>query len=299
MRFLVTGATGQVGLPVATGLLAAGHDVVAAARFRDPAARTVLEEAGATCVTIDLVRAEFDEVPDDVDAVLHFGVTKANRWDKDLAGNAQAAGLLMARCRGVQAFLHCSSTAVYQPAGQEPRGEDAPLGDNHRSVSFLSTYSLSKIAAEEVVRTTARMLGVPTTIARLSVPYGDNGGWPAYHLDFMLGGALIDVHVDGPSTYNPIHEDDLVAHVPRLLEIASVPATTLNWGGDDAVSIEGWCTYLGELTGLTPSFHATTEAIPPVVLDLGRQHELVGGCSVAWRDGMRRMVESRHPELLH
>jgi len=27
-------------------------------------------------------------------------------------------------------------------------------------------------------------------------------------------------------------------------------------------------------------------------------HELVGPTTVAWKDGMRRMVESRHPELL-
>jgi UDP-glucuronate 4-epimerase len=297
MRLLVTGATGQVGLPVAKAL-AREHEVFAAARFRDPDAKAALEAAGAACVTIDLVRGDFDDVPIDLDAVIHFGVTKTNRWDKDLAGNAEAAGLLMARCRGVQAFLHCSSTAVYQPAGQVPRSEDSPLGDNHRPVDFLSTYSISKIAAEQVVRTTARLLDVPTTIARLSVPYGDNGGWPGYHVDFMLGDAAIDVHADGPSTYNPIHEDDLVAHIPRLLEIASVPATTVNWGGDDAVSIEEWCGYLGELTGLTPRFNRTPAAIPPVVVDLTKQHELVGRCSVHWRDGMRRMVESRHPELL-
>ena len=42
-RFLLTGATGQVGLPVAIALAgAADNDVVAVARFRDPAKREEL-----------------------------------------------------------------------------------------------------------------------------------------------------------------------------------------------------------------------------------------------------------------
>jgi UDP-glucuronate 4-epimerase len=35
-----------------------------------------------------------------------------------------------------------------------------------------------------------------------------------------------------------------------------------------------------------------------VQVDLGRMHELVGSTSVGWKDGLRRMVEARHPELL-
>ena len=50
--------------------------------------------------------------------------------------------------------------------------------------------------------------------------------------------------------YNPIHEDDFVAHISRLLEIADVPAVTVNWGGSDQASVEERCAYLSELTGL-------------------------------------------------
>jgi UDP-glucuronate 4-epimerase len=77
------------------------------------------------------------------------------------------------------------------------------LGDSHRVWDFLATYSLSKIAAEAMARFCARHLSLPTTIARLNVPYGDNGGWPAVHVDMMLAGMAIPVHTDGPSTYSP------------------------------------------------------------------------------------------------
>ena len=57
----------------------------------------------------------------------------------------------MQHCRTRPAFLHCSSTAVYQPAGPHPLAETDPLGDNHRVM--MPTYSIAKIAAEVVART--------------------------------------------------------------------------------------------------------------------------------------------------
>jgi UDP-glucuronate 4-epimerase len=294
---VITGATGQVAFPVAKAL-AAGNEVIALARFKDAAAREELEKAGVRCVTVDLVAPDFGEVPDDPGYVLDFAVAKTRNWDKALAANAEALGLLMAHCRRAKAVLHCSSTGIYQPAGRHPFAESDPLGDNHRVLPYLETYSITKIAAESVARLGAKLWDLPTTIARLNVPYGDNGGLPAIHLDMMAAGMAIPVHEDAPSVYNPIHEDDIVAHIPRLLEIASVPAITLNWGGDDAVSIEDWCAYLGELTGLTPEFEPSAEALQSVTIDLTRQHELLGGTTVDWRDGMRRMAATRHPELV-
>jgi nucleoside-diphosphate-sugar epimerase len=43
---------------------------------------------------------------------------------------------------------------------------------------MFQTYSISKIAAEAMARSCARRLKLPTTIARLNVPYGDRSGWP-------------------------------------------------------------------------------------------------------------------------
>lgn len=103
----------------------------------------------------------------------------------------------MAHCRSARAFLHCSSGGVYQYAGRRAIREDDPLGDNHRGL--MPTYSISKIAAETVVRFAASHWKIPTTIARLSVPYGDNGGWPWYHLMMMKNGVVIDRHPETPN----------------------------------------------------------------------------------------------------
>ena len=294
-RILVTGATGQVALPVALAL-ARDNDVTALARFKDTAKLEQLETAGVRCVAIDLARGDLTGVPVDVDYVCNFAVVKSNRWDVDLAGNAEAAGLLMSHCRSARAFMHCSSTGVYEAADGAPQRETDPLGDNHRVM--MPTYSISKIAAEAVVRTTCRIFDVPTTIARLNVPYGDNGGWPAFHLAMIRAGRAIPVRPEGPSRYNPIHEDDIIATVPKLLEVASVPATTVNWCGDQTVSLQEWCGYLGSLVGKEPVFAESEQALRGNPTDATRMHELIGGTTIDWRDGVRRMAAKFHPELV-
>ena len=294
---VVTGVTGQVAEPVAMAL-ARENRVVGAARFRDAAARARLEEAGVRCVPIDLASGDVGSLPADADYVLNFAVAKSNDWELDLRANSGGLAWLMEHHRNAEAFVHCSTTGVYKPLGHHVFAEEDQLGDNHGVWPFLRTYSICKIAAEATARWAAERFSLPTTIARLSVPYGDRGGWPAIHLEMMINGSEIPVHVDAPSVYHPLHEDDIIAMVPGLLGAASVPATTVNWGGDQAVSIEEWCGYFTELTGLAARFAPTSDTIDSVQIDLTRMHELVGATTVDWRDGMRRMVASRHPELL-
>jgi UDP-glucuronate 4-epimerase len=229
-------------------------------------------------------------LPRSVDYVLHFAVSKSSSFDRALAVNAEATGLLMRHCADARAFFHCSSGAVYEPRGSDPLREEDPLGDNHRPL--FATYSISKIAAEAVVRTCARLYDLPATIARLNVPYGDGGGWPHWHLLLMREGTPIEVERNGPSSYNPIHDDDIHASLPALLDAASVPATIVNWAGQQTVAISEWCAYLGELTGLEPRLELSTRALPSVVMDTSRLQSLAGPSTVDWREGLRRMVDA-------
>jgi UDP-glucuronate 4-epimerase len=295
-RYLVTGITSEVARPVAE-TLAKEHEVIGAARFRDAAARDRLHAAGVQTARLDLVKGDLSDLPEQVDYVLHFAVVKSQKWGVDLDGNIGGLALLMERYAGATAFLHCSTTAVYQPDGHTAFTEDSPLGDSHRNY-FLPTYSICKIGAEAAARHGARRWSLPTTIARLNVPYGDGWGWPMFHLALMEAGQDVGVHPDGPSEFHPIHSDDIVAMVPRLLEVASVPATTVNWGGDERVSVEQWSAYLGELAGLSPTLTATDQSLASVCLDLTKMHELVGHTTVGWREGFRRMVAAGRPDLV-
>ncbi len=295
-RILVTGATGQVAEPLVAAL-AGEADVVALARFAKLEDRERIAALGATCVSADLANPEgLRDVPRDFDYVLNFAVIKTDDFDYDLAANGEGVGRLMLHCQNAKAFLHVSSTAVYEYAGHEPRREDSPLGDNHRVM--FPTYSISKIAAETVCRFVAHQFGVPTTIARLSVPYGDNGGWPYYHLLMMKDGIPIDIHPEGPNYYNLLHVDDYIEKIPRLLAAATESVTTVNFGGSDKTSIEEWCAYLQELTGFEPVFNENPKAFGSLCIDTTRMHELIGPTVVDWKTGIRRLVEKLAPELL-
>ncbi len=294
-KVLVTGPASQVGFPVARAL-AAENEVHGLARFGRPEDRERVEKAGIRSIALDLATGATDALPDDYAWVLHFAVVKSGDFEYDLAANAEGTGRLMAHCRRARGFLHCSSAAVYEHRGAErPAAEGDPLGDNHRAM--LPTYSICKIAAETMARFAAKQWGLPSVIARLSVPYGANGGWPWFHLAMMRAGRAIPLHPERPNRFNPIHEDDIIEQVPRLLELAAAPAAVLNWGGE-AASIEEWCAWLGELTGLVPRFEETEHTVAPLPLDLTRLHEQVGPARRGWRDGLRSMLEARAPELL-
>jgi hypothetical protein len=128
----------------------------------------------------------------------------------------------------------------------------------------------------------------------MNASYGDNGGLLAYHLDWILSGKPVMVKWD-PAMYRPIHEDDIFGQTEALLGAASVPATIVNWAGDEPVSAQEWCGYMGELTGLEPQ--VTVREVPGgirgVVNDVSRRSSITGPCRVPWRTGVERLVEHR------
>ena len=297
-NILVTGVTGWVAGPIATTLAANGNTVFGAARFKDATKREPLEAKGVNTISIDLASSRFDEVPDGIDLVLNFAVAKVSSFDLAFAANADGAANLMEHCKGAEAFFHCSSTAVYEPDDHNPRLETDALGDSHRPMPGMTTYSISKIAAEVLVRHTSQRLGMPTVIARLNVPYGDTYGWMTFQLMMMERNIPIPVHTNQPTSYTPIHSDDMIRSLPYLLTLASAPATIVNWGGDEVTSIEEWCAEMGRLTGLTPTFAPTDATIAAIVPELTKMHSTGFKPEVTWREGIRRQIAATRPDLL-
>ena len=72
-----------------------------------------------------------------------------------------------------------------------------------------------------------------------------------------------------------------------------MPATIVNWGGDEETSIEEWCEYMAGLAGCDARFDVTTNTIGGIPTDNTKRRELAGPTTVGWKDGMRRMVETR------
>lgn len=287
-RILVTGATGAVAHPVVEAL-APTNTVTAAARFRDPESRRTFDQLGVETLSLDIAADAWDVVPDAYDYVLNFAVDRGvgESYDAEFRASGEGTLLLMQRCASARGFLQCSSNAVYAPNGGLPVAEDGLLGDAHRG-QYL-TYSIGRMAGEIAARAGARAFGVPTVIGRLNVPFGSVWGWPARHLRQIVAGETLLVHpTDG--IFSPIHQDDIIGQIGPLLEAATVPATIVNWAGDDAVAMHDWCQRIGLALGIDPVFEYTPTTFTGANADVTRRRAITGPTAVRWRDGIDRMV---------
>ena len=294
-KILLTGPAGQIAFPIAE-YLSKENEVWGIARFGDPESRQRVDALGVTTRSCDIGNGEFDQLPTDFTYLLHLAAYQGSGTDYDYAirVNAEGAGLLMQHCRKAKAALVMSTSSVYRPNDDPMHAflEGDPVGGG--TSPWAPTYAVSKIAEEAVVRQNARSLGLPTVIARMNASYGPNGGLPTFNLDFLLAGKPIGTRWD-PCPYSPIFQDDINEQIEPLLAAASVPATIVNWGGDEVVSAQEWSAYLGELTGL-PAEVVVTEypgSHRGMISDPTKRLSLTGPCRVGWREGLRRVVESR------
>lgn len=289
MKILVTGASGAVATPIVRAL-SGDNDVYALARLRTQGDGQKLHENGATPVPFDLAAGSFDDLDDDYDLVLNFAVRRStdDDFEQEMVTGAEAIGLLMQHCQRARAFFHCSSTAVYRPPGDHPAREVDPLGDHHGSQ--LPTYSIGKIVAEGVARSGARAYGLPTVIARLGVPYGSVWGWPTRHLEDIAAGRPLVVHPTDPMMFSLIHERDIIDQLGALVDSAAVPATVVNWGGDEAVRMQEWCALMGDLVGTDPVYRTSDRAFRGAPVDASRRTAITGPTRVPWREGMAALV---------
>ncbi|MET0699843.1 MAG: NAD(P)-dependent oxidoreductase [Mycobacterium sp.] len=292
-KILITGATGKIALPIARAL-AEHNEVWGAARLRDPADRAQLTSLGITPVALDVAVGDYSELPDDFTYVFHAAVdVGTDDWARAVRTNAHSSGDLLYHCRAAKGFVLCSTGSIYGYPGQRPLTEaDGP------GVPLRANYSFSKIAAESVCTWISKHFGIPLTIIRICSTYGPQGGAPADRLEMMLAGKPIRLHPDAPNNYNPIYEDDYVELGIRAMEVAAAPPIVVNWAGSETVSIEDYCTYMGELVGVEPIFEYTSAAHTPLWPDVTYMHEILGRTKVPWREGFRRMIQARHPELL-
>ena len=290
-KILVTGCTGQIALPM-TRHFAEGNEVWGLARFSQPGSREQVEEAGAIAHKADLASGDLNGLPDDFDYVIHMAAFMAAGLDYDyaLTQNAEATGLLMAHCRNAKAFLHAASAASYKnnPDHTHAYVEGDPLGDSERP--FSETYAVSKLAAEAVARTMCRLYDLPTVIGRINVTYGQNGGLPAVLLAMMTNGMPVMLKDSEPNIFALVHEIDMCAHAEALLEAATVPATIVNWGGDQNVSIEDVCRRMGAQVGVEPDFQYFPAGTHSRAYDSTKRQSITGPCTVSWEEGIDDMV---------
>jgi len=297
-RILVTGVTGSVAFPLAAAL-ARDNDVWGMARYSDPASRQRVTDAGITAVVADIgAPGALDDVPGEFDYVLHLAYYRGGMADFDEAMrvNAEGTGALLTRFRRARAVLVMSSNIIYPPRDDPwyaPKEDDAIGG----MIPFWSpTSSTAKVAEEAVARSYARTLELPVTVARLNTVYGPHDGlMPVTHMDNVVAGKPVAARWD-PHPHAPIHVADMVAQLDPMLDAASVPATIVNWAGDDQVTIQQWAAWAAEWAGTTAQ--VVVNPVPGTtrsnLADVTKRRSITGPCTQRFEAAFREIFELRH-----
>ena len=292
-KILITGPAGQIAFPLAEHL-ARDNEVWGVARFGNPATRDEVEALGVTTRTADLGAGDFGDLPTDFTYVLHLAALMNNDKDYDEAirVNAEGTALLLEHCRAAKAALVMSTQSTYHPH-EDPAHvflETDPLGDVHSTHS--PPYSISKIAEEAVARSCARTLNLPVIVARMNASYSKRGGLPTQHMAAVVAGNPVTTRWD-PCYYSPIHQDDINDQIEALLGAATVPATIVNFAGDEPVTVQEWVAYFGELAGVEPTLN-----VQPIegtsrgsIASNEKRLAITGPCKVSWKDGLRRVYD--------
>ena len=293
-KILVTGPAGHLAKPIVREL-APSNEVWGLARFGNPEARRDLEAMGVVCVAKDIARDPLDDLPDDFDHVFHAGAMVAMASEDDMQYtfevNVKGTGRLLEQCRHVRSFVFCSTGGVY-------KHQTHPVKETDDYGAPIPAYSLSKIAAEQLVNYLAPLWEVPTIILRVGAVYGPEATGPLVRIDRMVRGKPVWVNPTEPRQGSVMWVDDAVRLAIKAFDCGRIPPVTVNFSNHEPVGIEDYCRYAGELLGIEPTFHYTEDTYPSNRMDTTLMHEVLGSCEVPWKDGFRRLIEARYPDLV-
>lgn len=164
MRVFVTGASGQIGLPLVRELVGRGHTV--RALVRTPAKEEAVRSAGAEVISGSMTdRAALERGVADADVVFHLagGARGKGRETADVI-NRQASELLADVVRASPnrpRIVFASSATIYGDRSGLWVPEDFPANPQ-------TNYGRSKVAAEKALEAA----GAPLVIARIAAVYG-------------------------------------------------------------------------------------------------------------------------------
>ena len=192
-----------------------------------------------TTRTLDLADGDFGDLPTDFTYLLHLVADfSADDYDRALRVNAEGTGLLLEHCRNAKAALVMSTVTVYKPHPDPWHAFARTTRSATRWLPPSAPYSVSEDrrgGRGALLRPLVRPARSPSpgwarrTATRAACRSGTSTR--------SRPGEPVRTRWD-PMPYSPIHDDDICAQLEPLLDAATVPATIVNWAGDEPVSVQ-------------------------------------------------------------
>ena len=294
-KILITGVTGAIALPVAR-FLATHNEVWGTARFTNEAARQELEDVGVRTIPLDLTSGDLGVLPDDFSLVLHYAYTRraSGEFHEAIELNAIAAGRVLQHCCKARAALVLSAATLYS-RNEDPKYRFSETDDiGLVAAPWAASSPVSKVTLEAVARFSAQAFGLPVTIARPACPYGTPFDVVTTVIDAVAAGQPVYVTSD-PQPYSVIHIDDMCRQVEGLLSAAKVPATIVNWGSEEVVTMQEMAKRTGEILGVEPTFASIPAPNVALggVLDTTLLKSIAAPCEISFNDAFEEICRAR------
>ena len=258
MRFLITGAAGFLGAPLANSLVADGHRVVGLDDLSTGNPQRLSPE-------VHLVRGDINDRPklwsllQDVDCVYHLAarviVPESVLYPRDYNQvNVGGTVTLMEAMRdvGVKRVILISSGTIYGNQRNQPMNE-------RRRPNPHSPYAVSKLSAEYYMRTIGNLWGIETVCLRVFNAYGPGQPLPPSHgplIPYCLRQAMdngtIVVHGNGKQTRDYVFVEDVVDAMIAASFTDKINRIIINVGSGKETSVNEILKTVIELTGTKP-----------------------------------------------
>jgi len=258
MRFLITGAAGFLGAPLANSLVADGHRVVGLDDLSTGEPQRLSPE-------VHLVRGDVNDRPklwsllQDVDCVYHLAarviVPESVLYPREYnLVNVGGTVTLMEAMRdvGVKRVILISSGTIYGNQRNQPMKESCR--PNPRS-----PYAVSKLSAEYYVRTIGDLWGIETVCLRVFNAYGPGQPLPPSHppvIPYCLRQAMdngtIVIHGNGEQTRDYVFIEDVVAAMIAASFAEKINRLVINVGSGKETSVNEIVKTVKDLTGTKP-----------------------------------------------
>jgi UDP-glucose 4-epimerase len=258
MQILVTGGAGFLGSALTRRLIDLDHSVRVVDDLSAGNPERVPDEASFS-------RGDVNDLPrlwtllQGVECVYHLAarvsVQESMRYPREY--NAVNVGgtvsvLEAMRDVGVKRLVFVSSGAIYGEQAQQPLHE--MLTPNP-----LSPYAVSKLAAEQYVRTIGQLWNFETVCLRVFNAYGPRQQLPVTHppvipyfIQQTLGGGSLVAHGNGQQTRDFVYVDDVTNALVAAATAPDVDRCVINIGSGTETSINHLVRLIGETLDREP-----------------------------------------------
>jgi UDP-glucose 4-epimerase len=302
MRYLITGAAGFLGAPLANRLIQAGHRVVGLDDLSTGDPERLSPE-------VHLVRGDVNDRPklwsllQDVDCVYHLAarvivpesVLYPSEYNQVNVGGTVSLMEAM-RDVGVRRVVFVSSGTIYGNQRTQPLRESCR--PNPRS-----PYAVSKLSAEYYIRSIGDLWGIETVCLRVFNAYGPGQRMPPtnapvipYCIRQALDHGTIVVHGEGKQTRDYVYIDDVVDAMAAASSMPDINRLIINVGSGKETSVNDIIKRVVEITHAKPEIvmNKTHDSGPArMCADLGLAKRKLGfSPKVSLAEGLKRTIES-------